>query len=334
MAIDVLTSPDEVVTAVERACFELRSGRAVKVTHGTESIVIRSAEMAVDFGELEGHVVSVVEPKALAQWYPELCEGGVGVSTPATALENAAITLMKYAELLPVVVIDAAEVEPTMEVTAEQVGVYRASLAATLREVASAKLPLKGAEEAQVKVFRSRQGGREHLALIIGDALASGDVPLVRVHSSCITGDILGSLRCDCGDQLQLAIRQMAASGGGVLCYLNQEGRGIGIGNKIRAYMLQEQGQDTRTANESLGFEGDERHFLLAAAMLKALGVERLRLMTNNPKKVDDLCALGVEVVERVAVIATPTEHNKGYLRAKAERFSHHLPWSEGSSQN
>ncbi len=322
--------------AVERAIFELRSGRPVWLQDAQRgaTLQLRAAELAAmphgstSQEKLIGAMVPADAAEYLPQWLrAEEREHPLQATVDATELS--ALQLLKHAELLPLALVSAIVTQeadmPWLRVTAEAVEWYRHHIAESLTEIAKARLPLKMAQQTELRVFRTGSGGgQEHLALIIGDALAQ-EAPLVRVHSSCVTGDILGSLRCDCGDQLQLAIQAMAAQGGGVLCYLNQEGRGIGIGNKIRAYALQEQGQDTRQANETLGFAGDERQFLLAAAMLRALGIGRIRLMTNNPKKVNDLTALGIHVVERVAVQAPAHEHNHAYLSAKAERFGHLL---------
>ena len=150
--------------------------------------------------------------------------------------------------------------------------------------------------------FRAAEGGIEHLAMLVGDPeglLASGEAPLARIHSECFTGDLLGSLRCDCGPQLQGALHRMAEAGAGVLLYLAQEGRGIGLVNKLRAYALQDQGLDTLDANRALGYGADERNFLVAGTMLQALGIPRVRLLTNNPDKLAGLAACGIEVVAR-----------------------------------
>ena len=154
---------------------------------------------------------------------------------------------------------------------------------------------------------------------------ADGDAPLVRIHSECFTGDLLGSLRCDCGPQLRGAIARMAADGGGVLLYLAQEGRGIGLVNKLRAYAMQDRGLDTLDANRALGWGADERNFLVAATMLEQLGIHRVRLLTNNPEKVAALAACGVEVVTRERHVFAPNGVNDGYLATKAARFGHML---------
>ena len=188
-------------------------------------------------------------------------------------------------------------------------------------ETARAKLPLEGAENSTIVSFREQGEETIHLALIIGKA--KNKTPLVRVHSSCLTGDLLGSLRCDCGDQLKLAIGAIKNEGYGVLLYLNQEGRGIGITNKLRAYTLQEQGMDTYTSNHELGFENDERDFTAAASMLKALGISKINLLTNNPHKVSGLKKYGITIGKRVPLIAKTNKHNHAYIKAKANKAGH-----------
>ncbi len=166
--------------------------------------------------------------------------------------------------------------------------------------------------------------GTEHLAILVGQPDAA-DAPLVRLHSECFTGDLLGSLRCDCGPQLRGAIRRMTEEGAGALLYLAQEGRGIGLVSKLRAYALQDQGLDTLEANRALGWEADERDFMAAATMLDLLGIRRIRLLTNNPGKIAALAACGVEVVGRERHVFAPNGINDHYLATKAERFGHLL---------
>ncbi len=178
-------------------------------------------------------------------------------------------------------------------------------------------------------VFRAEADGagatEEHTAVVFGpeSALGGAEPVLARVHSECWTGEVLRSDKCDCRAQLDLAMRALSEAGRGVLVYLRQEGRGIGLGNKIRAYAMQEQGADTVDANRMLGFADDARTYDIAAAMLTSLGVSRVRLMTNNPRKVEGLSAHGIAVADRVPATTTPTEHNAGYLEAKARRLGH-----------
>jgi GTP cyclohydrolase II len=189
--------------------------------------------------------------------------------------------------------------------------------------VARARLPLDDMPETQIVALRGSDDGQEHVALVIG--AFGGKPPLVRLHSECLTGDVFGSLKCDCGPQLDEALRLIAAAGGGVLLYLRQEGRGIGLANKLRAYALQDRGLDTVEANLRLGFGDDERDYAHAAAMLRALGVDSVRLLTNNPAKVEGLASAGIPVVERVPHHMPANPHNADYLAVKRAK-SGHLP--------
>lgn len=176
----------------------------------------------------------------------------------------------------------------------------------------------------QVHVFSNNLDSHEHLALVRGDVAGAKNVP-TRLHSECLTGDALGSLRCDCRKQLERALVQLGEQPKGVLLYLRQEGRGIGLTNKIRAYHLQQQGYDTVDANLALGFAADERDYSVAAAMLRALGVEGVALMTNNPDKIERLCAAGIDVSERISHEIEANLHNRAYLETKARRSGHLL---------
>lgn len=246
--------------------------------------------------------------------------------------EAAAVLLAKVARLLPAALVAAvagvqdaaafARRNDLMLVRAADVLAYRHQSARTLYRVVEATVPLADAERTRIVAFRPSDGGPEHLAIVIGDP-APGQPVLARLHSECFTGDLLGSLRCDCGPQLRGAIAEIAAAGAGVLLYLAQEGRGIGLINKLRAYRLQDGGLDTVDANTVLGFDADERVYLPAATMLKQLGFDHVRLMTNNPDKLAQLARWGVEVVERVPHIFPSNGHNEAYLRTKAERAGH-----------
>jgi GTP cyclohydrolase II len=170
--------------------------------------------------------------------------------------------------------------------------------------------------------FVEHATGKEHLAMTLGD-IGSGEPVLARVHSECLTGDVLFSQRCDCGAQLEGALKKIAAEGRGILLYLRQEGRGIGLINKIRAYRLQEGGADTVQANEQLGFKADARNYALVKPMFEKFGVTKLRLMTNNPRKIDALTKLGIEVVERVPLLVNRNAFNQHYLNTKAAKLGH-----------
>ena len=187
-----------------------------------------------------------------------------------------------------------------------------------------AKLPLAVAPDAHIVMFRSEGGDENHFAIIVGDGDAQS-TPLVRLHSQCVTGDVLGSLKCDCGPQLQKALLHMAQNGGGILLYLAQEGRDIGLMNKIRAYGLQDDGHDTVDANHRLGFATDERVFIPAAAMLGQLGISAVQLMTNNPDKVAQLSKFGIDVPKRVPLILEANPHNAAYLATKRDKTGHLL---------
>jgi GTP cyclohydrolase II len=193
----------------------------------------------------------------------------------------------------------------------------------TVELVAEARLPTPDGTFT-MKLFKEWPSGVEHVALVMGEL--TGPV-LMRVHSECMTGDLFGSLRCDCGPQLHFALKQIGLAGQGVLLYLRQEGRGIGLANKLKAYALQDEGLDTVEANLRLGFPADLRRFDVAARMLDALGVSEVRLMTNNPRKVSTLQEQGVNVVERVPVRIEPQSENEHYLATKALKLGHHIDW-------
>jgi len=251
-------------------------------------------------------------------------------------LAPAALALAKLARLLPAALAAPAragaaaraEALALLSVSAEDVLGYPDAAAGSLQRVAEAQVPLEAAEDARVVAFRSPDGGIEHLAILIGEPAHrpdDGPAPLVRLHSECFTGDLLGSLRCDCGPQLRLALRRIAAEGVGALLYLAQEGRGIGLPSKLRAYALQDRGLDTVDANRALGWQADERSFLVAATMLEHLGIRRVRLLTNNPDKLAGLAACGIEVTGRESLQIAPNGVNDHYLATKARRFGHLL---------
>lgn len=197
-----------------------------------------------------------------------------------------------------------------------------AGLVRNLKRTSHSRVPLAEAEESRIVLFRDEHGLDEHVAVVIGNPDMRGTVP-VRLHSACLTGDVLGSLRCDCGEQLRAAVRRITELGGGVLLYLDQEGRGIGLANKLRAYAIQDTGLDTVDADRHLGFHADERNYDVAAALLRELGIKRIRLLTNNPRKIDALKQHGIEVAGRLPLVAPANTHNERYLRAKRERSGH-----------
>ncbi len=238
---------------------------------------------------------------------------------PAAAAQ-AALKLARLAGLLPAFFVAAAPPAGSDAVAAAAIADYDDPR--RLAIAARARLPTATADAAEIVAFRSADEAVEHVALLIG--APDGTPPLVRLHSECLTGDVLGSLKCDCGPQLNAALGAIAASGWGILLYLRQEGRGIGLVNKLRAYALQDQGFDTVDANIRLGFAVDERDFGVAARMLALLGQRRVRLLTNNPAKVAGLEAAGI-AVERVAHAVPPNPHNHDYLAAKRDRTGHVL---------
>jgi GTP cyclohydrolase II len=191
-----------------------------------------------------------------------------------------------------------------------------------LQLLSRARVPLADALECEIAVFRDEHSLGEHVAVVIGTPDPASAVP-VRLHSACLTGDLLGSLRCDCGEQLRTAVARIEALGGGVLLYLDQEGRGIGLPNKLRAYVLQDGGLDTVDADRHLGFRADERSYDVAAALLMELGITRIRLLTNNPQKITALRDHGIDVTGRLPLVTTSNTHNERYLRAKHERAGH-----------
>lgn len=192
-----------------------------------------------------------------------------------------------------------------------------------IERVAEARLPSKYGEF-KIVAYRSAVDPGEHIALTIGD-WTENDPVLSRIHSECLTGDVFGSLRCDCGEQMDLALQTLGQAGTGALLYMRQEGRGIGLHNKIKAYSLQDTGLDTVDANKQLGFDSDLRHYDIAAQMLLDLGIKKIRLLTNNPKKVVGLTGLGVEIVDRVEIEVPPNDENLNYLETKKSRMGHFL---------
>ena len=330
----------------------------VQLTGSQPTVAItRNRAVAIRMATTETSVVSVVLPVGVdaavvhriadPTWRgddPEPGTSGLHLDLAALSviperengLAHSAVQLVKFARLLPSVLFArAAAVDVDrqsamgretglLSVETSQVQAFQGLRAHRLVRAASAPIPLRDAEDARFVAFRPLDGGEEHVAIIIGDLDTSRPV-LVRLHSQCLTGDLLGSLRCDCGDQLRGAIREIARAGSGVLVYLAQEGRDIGLINKLKAYTLQDLGVDTVDANEHLGFDADERVYVPAAEILRQLDIGSVRLLTNNPDKVGQLAATDVRVVDRVSHVFPSNRHNEHYLRTKAARTGHLL---------
>ncbi|MFN3846716.1 MAG: GTP cyclohydrolase II [Paracoccaceae bacterium] len=283
----------------------------------------------------------VVPPDAGVDWLRALADPADDLRLPmkgplrsirdGTAdLHRAGVQLAKSAHLLPaVLVVPVAEgqrLAADLGLTFLPLDTVAPALLmlSPLHEVTSARLPMAASAAGRVHIFRPEDGGAEHYAIEIGQPDRKAPV-LARLHSACFTGDVLGSLKCDCGPQLRAALAQMGTEGAGVLLYLNQEGRGIGLANKMRAYSLQDQGFDTVEANHRLGFEDDERDFRIGADILRRMGFSSVRLLTNNPKKLAMMESCGIHVVERVPLQVGKTDQNAAYLATKATKSGHLL---------
>ena len=356
---------DAPALSVERAIVDLRFGRAVLVETADGAALVAAAETCdgetlramIGLGDGAQPRVIVTSERADALGLRQEGDGNIALTPrdgleletlrglaggpPAgaagaqldrtTAAEDAAIALMKLARLLPAAVSVAAtgDVAPLLAsgrllaVGDEAIADYRHDTARGLRRVSDARIPLHNAGEARFIVFRAAASALEHVAVIVGDIEPSQAVA-VRLHSACLTGDIFGSLRCDCGDQLAESMAALSETGG-ILLYLAQEGRGIGLANKLRAYRLQEEGADTLEANTTLGFRSDERHYEDAAEMLKQLGIARVVLITNNPGKIAGLEAAGLAIEGRRGLTAAINPHNERYMTVRAERAGHWL---------
>lgn len=317
-------APPVLLLAPARAAALLR--RPLEHTPAEEAIALRTSPALLAPAILQG----VADPTA-EQMLPDEPQ-----RADCPALAGTALSLVKLARLLPAALVAPARPDAIAEaaalglivVEAEAVRSHRATAALGLRRVAEVPVPLDGAPDARIVAFRAPDEGIEHMAILIGrpeTLAATGTAPLVRVHSECFTGDLLGSLRCDCGPQLRGAIARMAAEGGGVLLYLAQEGRGIGLMNKLRAYTMQDRGLDTVDANRALGWGADERNFLVATTMLQELGIDSIRLLTNNPDKVAALQQSGLRQVLREPHEFAANGVNDQYLATKARRFGHLL---------
>ena len=290
-------------------------------------------------------ILAAVDPKTRAEdlarpghMFPlRARDGGVLVRAGQT---EAAVDLARLAGLKPAGVICEIMAEdgtmarvPQLEAFCAEHGIrmitirdliqYRMKNERLVRKIAEASLPTRTGAF-RIHAFESVVDGEQHIALVLGD-VRDGKPVLTRVHSQCLTGDIFGSRRCDCGEQLEVALARIVKEGAGVLLYLRQEGRGIGLVHKIQAYELQDQGQDTVEANESLGFKADQRDYGIGAQILAELGVVKLRMMTNNPRKFVGLEGYGLEITERVPIEISPTEISRGYLETKKRKLGHIL---------
>ncbi len=243
------------------------------------------------------------------------------VAIGGEAAATAAMTMARHAGMLPAFFVREVRGAAETECAAADIGALLDP--ARLQVAARARLPVAASETAEIVAFRSPEEASDHVALVIGRR--DGNPPVVRLHSECLTGDVLGSLKCDCGPQLQAALTAMADAPWGVLLYLRQEGRGIGLVNKLRAYALQDQGYDTVDANLRLGFPVEARDFAIAGRMLELLNIPRIRLMTNNPEKVSRLEKEGVEIVERLPLALPTNKFNEQYLATKRDRTGHQL---------
>lgn len=323
-------TPSLLLTRQRALALALGGARGASSTDGSEAADRNTVALSLPQGIGAREVRDIADPLArLSLRLPPRDEAMEARET----LCAAAVQLTKLARLLPASLVaeipsgraglDAlSREENLMVVAAASVSGYEAQAARSLKAVSQARVPLAGAEDARIVAYRPADGGIEHLAIVIGEPARSEPV-LARLHSECFTGDLLASLRCDCGDQLRGAIEQIAAAGAGILIYLAQEGRGIGLVNKLRAYNLQDEGVDTVEANEQLGFDADERIYLPAAEILRDLGFDKVRLLTNNPEKVAALEGCGIAVVERVGHAFPANPHNEAYLATKKAKSGH-----------
>lgn len=301
----------------ERAAILLSSDRAAALGLGNRRELEPGRPVLVERCEwLDRSLVrALADP---ARDMERIVPGPLALTSPSDMeAATAALELSRMAGLLPAVWV-LAEAARTAVSAPEVLTAARTPVAAI---VARARLPLEGLSDTQMIAFRDPADGAEHVALMMG--APGGKPPLVRLHSECLTGDVFGSLKCDCGPQLKAALDLIGAAGGGVLLYLRQEGRGIGLANKLRAYQLQDRGLDTVEANRRLGFADDARDYGLAAAMLRALGIGSVRLLTNNPAKVRGLEKAGITVIERVRHHMPANPHNADYLAVKRKKSGH-----------
>ncbi|MBD0865619.1 MAG: GTP cyclohydrolase II [Rhodobacteraceae bacterium] len=307
----------------------------------TLAITARRAE-TLKARAYDGDLARVIVPdSADLTWIRSIADPSDDLNTPmkgplrseragTARLHRMGIALAKAARLLPavlaIVIQDGRSFSRTHDLTRIDHDVAAPILltCGPVHPVVQARLPIAAAEAGRLHMFRPGDGGEDHYAIEIGRPDRAQSV-LARLHSACFTGDVLGSLKCDCGSQLHAALNQMGHEGAGILLYLQQEGRGIGLTNKIRAYSLQDQGFDTVEANHRLGFEDDERDFRLGADILKSLGFSTVRLLTNNPRKIRMMEKAGIRVSKRVPLKVGISAHNRAYLATKAQKSGHLL---------
>lgn len=304
--------------------------KALGLEPGDEPAVMLRLPPEWDVGWLHFIAATPVQPGKERTAFSEL---QLHAASPGA---KSALRLAKLAHLVPAVILcelsggAATEISKQvalgdiLTVTAEQVGAYAETTSTNLIRVGEASVPLSDSEQTRFVVFRAASSGVDHVAIVIGE-LDTATPVLVRLHSACLTGDLFGSLRCDCGEQLRTSVQAIADAGGGIILYMAQEGRGIGLTNKLRAYSLQDQGFDTLEANKQLGFQEDERRYEVAAEMLKMLDIRRVTLMTNNPDKIAALETSGIVIESRKGVPATINPHNERYMTVRAEKIGHIL---------
>jgi GTP cyclohydrolase II len=346
------------LVAVERALAEFRASRPVVITSADGAILLcgvegLDAQSARDLDNLAEGRARLVLPAARLRrlGLDRTAPGVVSLPTvdverietlalkiearvdapvsPVSHIDTVALELARIALTIPAIIVMPANLDALPEslfirVSAESVLGFRAAQVKAMKMVGRAPVPLEGAAETEFVVFRGGEGLRDQVAIIVGKPDLTKAVP-VRMHSACLTGDLFGSLKCDCGDQLRETVQWMADNDGGILLYLDQEGRGNGIANKMRAYKLQSQGWDTYDADEVLGFDLDQRRFDFAAVMLKQLGVSEVSLMTNNPEKIKAITDAGIKLADSKRVLGRPNPNNVRYLASKRDRAGHYI---------
>jgi GTP cyclohydrolase II len=310
------------LTAFKRLCAPAEPRLVVTARRALSLGIVTATPVSV-------HISSDLDADAIIALVADAETGGPFSADPAGEAAGAAIELAKLAQILPAVLVAKATGAmmamdpPPVTVRADGVADFHSDRIRSLTISGEAQVPLTSGVRTRFVVFRDAMG-EAPVAVIIGDPDLTLPTP-VRLHSACLTGDAFGSRRCDCGDQLKSALKRLAAMGGGIILYLAQEGRGLGLPNKMRAYQLQDGGLDTVDANTTLGFDDDERDYGVAARMLEMLGCTRVVLLTNNPAKLDGLAGAGIEIAGRVPLETPINSDNRRYLTAKAARSGHRL---------